>query len=68
MKSGQVSDLIQLGTSYTLFRLNAYTPAGKPGFERVRKQLLNDLPKAKNEQLRAELHRKLKQTAKIEIL
>ena len=33
-KPGQVSDLIQLGTAYTLFRLNAHT---RPGLRRSRK-------------------------------
>lgn len=68
MKPGQVSDLIPLGTSFTLFRLNAHTPAGKASFEQARKQLLSELPKMKTEQLRAELNRNLRQRARIEIL
>ena len=68
MKPGQVSDLIQLGTAYTLFRLNAHTPAGTSRFEEVKAKLITDLQKRKNEQLRKELSKRLKKTAKIEVL
>ena len=68
MKPGQVSDLIQLGTAYTLFRLNAHTPAGTSRFEEVKAKLITDLQKHKNEQLRKELSKRLKKTAKIEVL
>jgi parvulin-like peptidyl-prolyl isomerase len=68
MKPGQVSDLIQLGTAYTLFRLNAHTPEGTTPFAEVKAKLMTDLQKQKNEQLRKELSRRLKKTAKIEVL
>ena len=68
MKPGQVSDLIQLGTAYTLFRLNAHTPAGTTPFAEVKAKLMTDLQKQKNEQLRKELSKRLKKTAKIEVL
>jgi len=68
MKPGEVSDLIQLGTAYTLFRLNAHIPAGTMAYDEVRAKLVTDLQKAKTEQLRAELNKKLKKTAKIEVL
>lgn len=68
MKPGQVSDLIQLGPAYTLFRLNAHVAAGVTPFEEVKNKLEKDLQKQKNEQLRAELNRRLRKTAKIEVL
>jgi parvulin-like peptidyl-prolyl isomerase len=68
LKTGQVSDLIQLGPAYTLFRLNAHTPAGTSTFEQVKGQLMVDLQKTKNEQLRADLNKRLRKTAKIEVL
>jgi parvulin-like peptidyl-prolyl isomerase len=68
MKPGQVSDLIQLGTAYTLFRLNAHVPAGTTAFEEVKAKLMVDLQKAKNEQLRADLNKRLRKTAKIEVM
>lgn len=68
MKAGQVSDLIQLGSAYTLFRLNAHIPAGVTPFAEVKAKLLVDLPKEKTEHLRAELDKKLRKTAKIEVM
>jgi len=68
LKPGQVSDLIQLGTAYTLFRLNAHTPAGTSPFDEVKPTLITDLQKQKNEQLRKELSKRLKKTARIEVL
>ena len=68
MKAGEVSDLIQLGNAYTLFRLNAHTPAGTAPFEEVKAKLMTDLQKQKNEQLRADLNKRLRKTAKIEVL
>lgn len=68
MKTGEVSDLIQLGTAYTLFRLNARVAAGMSPFEEVKSKLVADLQKQKNERLRKELAQRLRQTAKIEVL
>ena len=68
MKPGQVSELIQLGNAYTMFRLNAHTPAGMRPFVEVKAQLMTDLRKDKNERLRADLNRRLRKTAKIEEL
>ena len=68
MKAGEVSDLIQLGNAYTLFRLNAHIPAGTSPFEEVKAKLMTDLQKEKNEHLRADLNKKLRKTAKIEVL
>lgn len=68
MKAGQVSDLIQLGTAYTMFRLNAHIPAGVTPFSEVKAKLAVDLQKEKNEQLRSSLNKRLRKTAKIEVL
>ena len=68
MKPGQVSDLIQLGTAYTLFRLNAHIPAGATPFAEVKSKMMTDLQKQKNEQLRAALNKRLRKAAKIEVL
>jgi parvulin-like peptidyl-prolyl isomerase len=48
MKAGQVSELIQLGNAYTMFRLNEHTPAGTRPFAEVKVQLMTDLQKQKN--------------------
>jgi parvulin-like peptidyl-prolyl isomerase len=68
MKLGQVSELIQLGNAYTMFRLNAHTSAGTRPFAEVKVQLIKDLQKEKNERLRADLNRRLRKTATIEEL
>jgi len=68
MKLGQVSDLIQLGPAYTLFRLNAHVPAGVAPFAEVKAKLMTDMQKSKTDHVRAELDKKLRRTAKIEVL
>jgi len=68
MKPGQVSDLIQLGSAYTLFRLNAHVPAGVAPFAEVKAKLMSDMEKSKTDQLRSQLDKRLRKTAKIEVL
>jgi parvulin-like peptidyl-prolyl isomerase len=68
MKPGDVSEPIQLGTSWVVIRLNAHRPAGKTSFAQVRSNLQSDLQKQKREQVRAALYQKLRKTAKIELL
>lgn len=68
MKPGEVSDLLQFGPNYTLFRLNAHTPAGKTEFSAVKTQIQSDLQKARTNELRAELHKRLRKNAKVEVL
>jgi parvulin-like peptidyl-prolyl isomerase len=68
MKSGQVSDLIQVGSFYFFFRLNAHEPAGKVKFEDVKDRLMKDMQKAKKESLRASFDKKLRLQAKVEEL
>src|SRR5271169_6028141 len=68
MQPGQVSDLIQLGSFFTFFRLNAHTPAGKLTFEQVKDRLRTSMEKERYERLRAGLDKKLRQTAKVQEL
>jgi parvulin-like peptidyl-prolyl isomerase len=68
MQPGQVSNLMQLGTFYTCFRLNARKPAGKFTFEQVKVPLRQNLQKTKSESLRAGLDKKLRQNAKVQEL
>jgi peptidyl-prolyl cis-trans isomerase SurA len=68
MKPGEVSDLIQLGTAFTVIRLVAHLPAGKIPYVDVKGQLQSDLQRERVEKLRASLGKKLRQGAKIEKL
>ena len=68
MKPGEVSDLIQLGNAYTIFRLVEHTPAVKTPFAAVKAKLRSDLQKQKRAELRASLNRKLRKNAKVEML
>ena len=68
MKSGEVSDLMEVGQIYTIIRLQEHTLAGKVSFEQVKPQLEKELPKTKKEQLRELFDKKLRQDAKIEVL
>ena len=68
MQPGEVSDLIQLGSFYTCFRLDAHMPAGKFTFAQVKDKLLQNMQREKSEKLRAALDKKLRQNAKVEEL
>ena len=68
MKPGDVSDLIQLGDYYTIFRLESRVPAGVTPFAEVKPKLQSDMQKEKTEQLRSALDQKLRKNAKIETL
>ena len=68
LQPGQVSDIIQVENIYTIVRLNKHVPAGKRKFEEVKGQLIPQLEKTKTNQIRANLDKKLKQKAKIEVL
>ncbi len=65
---GQVSALIQIEQAYTIVRLNVHTLAKKQSFEEVKSSLRLELKKAKYEQLRIALDKKLRVNAKVEIL
>lgn len=68
MKAGDVSELIQIDQAYTIVRLGVHTPAGKAKFEDVKGQLAKELPQTKKNQVRADLDKKLRETAKVEVL
>jgi len=68
MKSGDVSDLLEVGSIYTVIRLQEHALAGKKSFEEVKAQLEKELPKNKREQLREAFDLKLRQSAKIQVL
>jgi parvulin-like peptidyl-prolyl isomerase len=68
LKPGEVSDLIQLGNAYTIFRLVEHTPAGRTSFAAVKAKLQSDLQQQKRMELRDALNRKLRSGAKIEVL
>jgi len=68
MKAGEVSGLIQLGTAYTIIRLNAHNAPGKTKFEEARPEIATRLQKEKYEQLRVSLGKRLRQNAKIQEL
>ncbi len=65
---GQVSDLIKLGSAYTIVRLNKHNPAGKKRYEEVRAQLTKDLRNQKAERLRAAFNNKLRKSATVQEL
>ncbi|MGO9404061.1 MAG: peptidyl-prolyl cis-trans isomerase [Terriglobales bacterium] len=66
MQPGQVSDLIQIGSFYFFFRLNAHIPEGQVAFEEVQDRLIKDLQKTKYEKARADLDKRLREHAKVE--
>ena len=68
MKVGDVSELIVLDGNYTIFRLEARTPAGTTPFADVKTQLQSDMQKEKTQQLRSSLNQKLRKSATIETL
>jgi peptidyl-prolyl cis-trans isomerase SurA len=68
MKTGQVSDVIQIEQAYTIIRLNAYTPGRKQTFEEVKKTLRPELQKQKYEKLRSDLDKQLRAKSKVEVL
>jgi peptidyl-prolyl cis-trans isomerase D len=68
MKTGDVSDVIQIGQIYTIVRLGEHTAAGATKFEDVKSQLEKELQQKKTNQARAALDKKLRGSAKIEVL
>jgi parvulin-like peptidyl-prolyl isomerase len=68
MQTGQVSDIVQIENAFTIFRLNAHSPAGKQNFAEVRADLQTELQKSKYEQLRSNLAKRLRAKAKIELV
>jgi parvulin-like peptidyl-prolyl isomerase len=68
MKPGDVSDLIPLGQTFTIFRLNSHVPAGRKKFDEVKDQLRTVMQKEKEDRLRTGLDAKLHKDAKVEEL
>jgi parvulin-like peptidyl-prolyl isomerase len=68
MKPGEVSGLLQLGNSYTIFRLESRTPAGTTPFAEVKTKLQSEMQKKNTERLRSALAQNLRKNAKIETL
>jgi len=68
MKPGQVSALIQIEQAYTIVRLDTHTLARKKSFDEVKADLKAELEKATYERLRSDLDKKLRASAKVEIL
>jgi peptidyl-prolyl cis-trans isomerase SurA len=68
LKPGEVSSLLQLGNSYTIFRLVARESAGKKPFAAIKAKLKSDLQKQKRAELRAVLNQRLRKSAKVEVL
>ena len=68
MQPGQVSELIQVERALTIVRLITHNPGGMQKFEDVKDSLSERLQKLKTEQLRSALDKKLRATAKVEVL
>ncbi len=68
MQPGQMSELIQVGQNYVIFRMNRHIPAGTMKFDDVKVQLQKQLEKDKTDEVRATLNKKLRQNAKVETL
>jgi len=68
MQTGQVSGLISVGQAYCIVRLNAHVPEGKQKFDDVKGSLRDSMQKNKTEQVRSAFDKKLRTTAKIEVL
>lgn len=68
MKPGDVSNIIQLGDAYVVFRLEAHKLPGKVSFDEVKERLQKEMQQQKTQEIRAALGNKLRSGAKIEIL
>ena len=68
MKDGETSGLIQVGQNYVIFRMNKHLPPGRTPFAQVKVPLQKELEKAKTEQLRTALDKRVHQGAKVETL
>jgi len=66
MKTGEVSDIIQVDQACAIIRLQDHKAAGKQKLEEVKAQLAKELQDKKRNQLRSALDKKLREAAKIE--
>jgi peptidyl-prolyl cis-trans isomerase C len=67
MQSGQISGVIQIESAYTIVRLNAHTLGRKQPLAEVKADLTTELQKRKYETSRANLDKRLRAKAKIEL-
>jgi peptidyl-prolyl cis-trans isomerase SurA len=68
IEPGQVSDILQVQQAYTIVRLNQHVLAGKMNFAQIKDKLQKELEAKKTDRLRAALDKKLRRTAKVEVL
>jgi peptidyl-prolyl cis-trans isomerase SurA len=68
MKPGEVSDLIQVDSAFTIFRLNKHNLTHKKTLAEVQKPLREDMQKQKEDKLRTELNKSLRKNAQVEEL
>jgi peptidyl-prolyl cis-trans isomerase SurA len=68
MQEGQITDLIQIETAYTIVRLNKHILPGKVKFDDVQAQLIKQLQATRTNDVRAAFDKKLRQNAKVEVL
>jgi len=68
MQPGQVSDIQQVDQNYLIFRMNRHVPAGRRPFAEVKGDLRKELQDKTTNQIRAELGKKLRLKAKVEVL
>jgi peptidyl-prolyl cis-trans isomerase C len=68
MQPGQVSEILQVEQAYTIVRLNKHVLAGKMSFAQIKDKLEKELEAKKTDELRAALDKKLRRTAKVEVL
>jgi PPIC-type PPIASE domain/SurA N-terminal domain len=68
MQLGQVSDVLELDHTFTMFRLNAHMAPGTTKFGEVKDRLMKDLQKEKEDSLRIALGKRLRKTSKVEML
>ena len=67
MQPGDISDVVQLEQTFTIFRLNGHIPAGTRKFEEVKDPLRQQLQKEKEDRLRAALDTRLRKSARVEV-
>lgn len=68
MQPGQVTDILQVEQIYTIVRLNLHVLPGKAKFNKVQAQIKKEVEQSKTNQIRSALDKKLRQSAKIEVL
>jgi len=68
MQPGQISDILQVEQAYTIVRLNKHVLTGKMSFTDIKDKLTKELEAKKTESLRGALDKKLRRTAKVEVL